>query len=70
MLIESLAKHWRDSQPFKLLIETQSGCPGGASLLWFNPATHAEQWLLRAPAESDGVIGVVPYNSTENAQPL
>jgi hypothetical protein len=52
----------------RLLVHAQTACPGSASLLWFNPATHAEQWLLRAPAKDAGVIGVVAYNSTENAQ--
>ena len=54
----------------RLLIDAQTGCPGSRSLLWFNPATHAEQWLLRAPAGDAGVIGVIAFNSTENAQPL
>ena len=54
----------------RLLVHAQTGCPGSSSLLWFNPATHAEQWLLRAPASDAGVIGVVAYNSTENAQPF
>lgn len=52
----------------RLLVHAQTACPGSASLLWFNPATHAEQWLLRAPASAAGVIAVVAYNSTENEQ--
>jgi hypothetical protein len=54
----------------RLLIDAQTGCPGSTSLLWYNPATHAEQWVLRAPADGGGVIGVVAYHSTENALPL
>jgi hypothetical protein len=54
----------------RLLVHAQTACPGSSSLLWFNPATHAEQWLLRTPAGAAGVIGVVAYNSTENAQPF
>ena len=54
----------------RLLVHAQTGCPGSSSLLWFNPATRAEQWLLRAPAKDAGVIGVIAYNSTENAQPF
>ncbi len=54
----------------RLLVRAQTGCPGSSSLLWFNPSTHAEQWLLRAPADDAGVIGVLAYNSTENAQPF
>ena len=33
----------------------------GLSLLWFNPATHAVQLLMRAPAGTAGVIADVPY---------
>jgi hypothetical protein len=51
----------------RLLLNAQTACPGSESLLWYNPATKAEQWLLRAPAGAAGVIGVVAYNSTENA---
>ena len=54
----------------RLLINAQTACPGSESLLWYNPATKAEQWLLRAPAGTAGVIGVVAYNSTQNALPL
>jgi TolB protein len=54
----------------RLLVHAQTACPGSSSLLWFNPATRAEQWLLRAPASDAGVTGVVAYNSTENAQPF
>jgi hypothetical protein len=54
----------------RLLVHAQTGCPGSSSLLWFNPATHAEQWLLRAPASDAGVIGVVAFNNAENAQPF
>lgn len=54
----------------RLLVNAQTGCPGSSSLLWFNPATHAEQWLLRTPAKDAGVIGVIAYNSTENARPF
>ncbi len=51
----------------RLLIDAQTGCPGSESLLWYNPATKAEQWLLRTPADVAGVIGVLAYNSTQNA---
>ena len=51
----------------RLLLHAQTACPGSESLLWYNPATNAEQWLLRAPAGAAGVIGVVAYNSTQNA---
>jgi hypothetical protein len=51
----------------RLLLNAQTACPGSESLLWYNPATKAEQWLLRAPAGAAGVIGVLAYNSTQNA---
>ena len=59
----------------RLLIDAPNGClaemdpTAATSLLWYNPATHAEQWVLRAPADAAGVIGVVAYDSTENARP-
>jgi TolB protein len=49
----------------QLLIET-SDCGSDTSLLWFNPATQAEQWLLRAPDGSDGVIDALAYGSSES----
>jgi hypothetical protein len=50
----------------RLLIEPEGACrveePG---LLWYNPATHAEQWLFRySPYAS--LPDVIPFNSTEN----
>jgi TolB protein len=54
----------------RLLIDAQTACPGSESLLWYNPATKAEQWLLRAPAGTAGVIGVIAYNSSQNAPAL
>lgn len=32
------------------------------SLLWFDPDTGAEQWLIHAPASADGVITAIPYS--------
>lgn len=37
---------------------------GGARLLWYNPGTHAEQWLFRYSAST--FVDVVPFNSIEN----
>lgn len=51
----------------RLLIQAQTGCTGSNSLLWYNPGTHAEQWLLRAPVNAFGVTAVVPYYTRENA---
>lgn len=52
----------------RLLIDALTGCPGSNSLLWFNPGTHAEQWLFKAPVNAFGVLGVVPFYSITNAQ--
>jgi hypothetical protein len=53
----------------RLLVNAVTGCGGGTSLLWFNPATNAVQWVLHAPKNAEGVIGaVVPFYSNENSQ--
>jgi hypothetical protein len=49
----------------RLLIDPSDGCLGGSGLLWFNPGTHAEQWLFRFAAHT--VLDVKPFNSIENA---
>ena len=38
-----------------------TGITGGGSLLWFDPATGAEQWLVKAPAQQNGVLVAVPF---------
>ena len=50
----------------RLLIQAPTGCTGSNSLLWFNPATHAEQWLIRAPGNVTGVASAIPFYSREN----
>ena len=50
----------------RLLIQAPTGCLGSNSLLWFNPATHAEQWLIRAPYSVIGVDVALPFYSREN----
>jgi len=44
----------------RLLIET-AGCAGGGQLVWFNPATRAEQWLFRT-----GAVESIAYTNEEN----
>jgi TolB protein len=46
-----------------LLTEQEDGCLGSTSLLWFNPVTHAERWVLRAPAADIGVISAAPFQN-------
>ena len=35
-------------------------------LLWYNPATQAEQWLIRPPAHVIGVTVAIPFYSRQN----
>lgn len=50
----------------RLLIQAPTSCTGSVSLLWFNPATHAEQWLIRAPGNVIGASAAIPFFSREN----
>jgi TolB protein len=52
----------------RMLLDAQTGCPGSTSLLWYDPRTKAEQWLLRTPSTQIGVISAIPYYARENAQ--
>ncbi len=36
-------------------------CGPAQSLLWFNPATRGEVWLLRAPSRANGVLAALAY---------
>jgi hypothetical protein len=48
----------------RLLIDPSNACMAGAGLLWFNPGTHAEQWLFGYSAHAR--LDVVAFNSIEN----
>lgn len=50
----------------RLLIQAPTSCTGSVSLVWFNPATQAEQWLIRAPANVTGAAIAIPFYSREN----
>jgi hypothetical protein len=50
----------------RLLVEAPTSCEGGISLLWFDPGTRAEQWLIRTPATVAGVESAIPFYSREN----
>jgi TolB protein len=52
----------------RLLIQAPTSCTGSNSLLWFNPATRAEQWLIRAPATQTGVAVALPFYSRQNGE--
>jgi hypothetical protein len=48
------------------VIAAPTSCTGSVSLLWFDPATRAEQWLIRAPAKQTGAAIAIPFYSREN----
>ena len=50
----------------RLLIQAPTSCTGSNSLLWFNPGTGAEQWLIRAPANQIGVTVAIPFYSRQD----
>jgi hypothetical protein len=50
----------------RLLIQAPTSCTGSVSLLWFDPGTRAEQWLVRTPANMSGVAIAIPFYSREN----
>ena len=58
--------HVLTAQGTRLLIQAPTSCMGSNSLLWFNPATHAEQWLIRAPGNVVGVASAVPFYSRQD----
>ncbi|HEX9034729.1 MAG TPA: hypothetical protein VF834_23030 [Streptosporangiaceae bacterium] len=45
----------------RLLVRAVGGCPGGGSLLWFDPATSAVQYVLHPASGVVGVEVAVPY---------
>jgi hypothetical protein len=50
----------------RLLVEAPTDCTGSVSLLWYDPGTRAEQWLIRAPGSVIGVANAVPFYSRQN----
>jgi hypothetical protein len=51
----------------RLLVRAPTSCEGSNSLLWYNPGTHAEQWLIRAPSNVIGVENAVPFYNRQDA---
>jgi hypothetical protein len=45
----------------QLLIQAQTECPGSESLLWFNPSTHRDKFLIKTPGTLAGVLAAVPF---------
>jgi hypothetical protein len=50
----------------RLLVQAPTDCIGSVSLLWYNPATQAEKWLIRPPAHVIGVTVALPFYSRQN----
>jgi hypothetical protein len=50
----------------RLLVQAPSDCTGSVSLLWYNPGTKAEQWLIRPPGHVIGVTVAIPFYSRQN----
>ena len=50
----------------RLLVQAPTDCTGSVSLLWYDPAKRAEQWLIRAPGNVIGVAIAIPFYSRQN----
>jgi hypothetical protein len=50
----------------RLLVQAPTDCISSVSLLWYNPATQAEQRLIRPPAHVIGVTVAIPFYSRQN----
>ena len=55
------------TQGKRLLVLTQTECPGTSSLLWFNPSTGQSQTVISAPGNEVGVIAAVPFGNGPTA---
>jgi hypothetical protein len=50
----------------RLLVQAPTDCTGSVSLLWYDPGTRAEQWLIRPRGNVIGVANAVPFYSRQN----
>ena len=50
----------------RLLVQAPTDCTGSVSLLWYDPAKRAEQWLIRPRGNVIGVAFAVPFYSRQN----
>ena len=55
------------TQGGRLLVLTQTSCPGTSSLLWLNPSTGSSQVAVTAPSNEVGVIAAVPFGNGPTA---
>ncbi len=51
----------------RLLVLTQTQCPGTSSLVWFNPSTGHSQTAIRGTSGEVGVIAAVPFGNGPTA---
>jgi TolB protein len=51
----------------RMLVLTQTSCPGTSGLLWLNPSTGSEQIAVTGPGNEAGVIAAVPYGNGPTA---
>jgi hypothetical protein len=50
----------------RLLIQAPTDCTGSNSLLWYDPGTRAEQWLIRPKGNVIGAANAIPFYSRQN----
>jgi TolB protein len=50
----------------RLLVQAPADCTGSVSLLWYDPGTRAEQWLIRPKGNVLGVANAIPFYSRQN----
>ena len=50
----------------RLLVQAPTDCTGSVSLLWYDPGTRAEQWLIRPKGNVLGVANAIPFYSRQN----
>ena len=51
----------------RLLVLSQTQCPGTSSLLWLNPSKGSSQIAVTAPSNEVGVIAAVPFGNGPTA---
>ena len=51
----------------RLLVQAPTSCTGSNSLLWFDPGTRSEQYLIKSPGNVIGVSMAIPFYSRQNA---
>jgi len=47
----------------RLLLQSSLGVSGPSSLFWFDPTNRFVRFVFRAPADTYGIYGVIPYGN-------